>query len=117
MTESKSPQKEELKKPDWVKLKPSEIKEKIISLFHEGNSPEKIGLILRDEYGIPKTKAILNKKISIILKEEGINTNPELDSINKKITKIRSHLEKNKHDYTASKSLTKKLWAVQRASR
>ena len=31
-----------------------------------------------------------------------------------KIEGLKSHIEKNKHDYPASRSLTKKLWALKR---
>ena len=49
-------------KTDWIKMKPEEITKKIVELGKQGIQPEKIGLILRDEYGIPKVK-MFGKKL------------------------------------------------------
>ncbi|MBC7119337.1 MAG: 30S ribosomal protein S15, partial [Methanobacteriaceae archaeon] len=40
-------------KPDWVEYSNEEIEELIIKLYKEGNPPSKIGIILRDQHGIP----------------------------------------------------------------
>tara|TARA_Y100000034_G_scaffold24824_2_gene29156 strand:+ start:1341 stop:1676 length:336 start_codon:yes stop_codon:yes gene_type:complete len=110
MTESESKA-----KPGWVKLSSKEIEALIVDLGKKGISSEKIGLILRDKHGIPKVKPLLNKRISEILEENDVETKSQIDHINEKIEKIKVHVTKNKQDYTASKSLTKKLWALQKA--
>ncbi len=107
-------EKEESKKPDWIKLKPNEIEKTIVDLANEGNSPAKIGLILRDKYGIPKVKSILNKKIEEILKAKNIKYPTETEGSEKKIKTLHSHIEANKHDYSAQKSLEKSLWHLKR---
>ena len=99
-------------KPSWIKLKPKEIEEKIIELAKEGSPPEKIGLILRDKHAVPKTRQIIEKKISEVLKEAGIEYRNEKVQLSKKIQVLKSHLEKNKHDNSAHRSLTKKLWTL-----
>ena len=104
----------EEEKPKWVKMKSAELEKLIIDLAKKGNQPERIGMILRDEHGIPKTKEILNKRISQILKESKIEIKPESQRTQKKIDKIKIHFEKHKHDYTASKALTKKLWDLRK---
>ena len=98
-------------KPDWIKTKPKELEKLVVDLAKKGNSPEKIGLILRDEHGIPKAK-LIGKKISQILKESKVKMPSEKEKINKNIEVLRSHISKNKHDYPAQRSLTKKLWAL-----
>lgn len=109
--------KEKIEKPSseekvsWIKLKPAELESIVIKLAKEGNTPAKIGLILRDKHGIPKAK-LLGKKITKILKDNKINYIIEKDAIDKKIEKIKKHIEKNKHDHTAGRSLTKKLWML-----
>jgi len=92
-----------------VKLKASEIEQMIIDLAKQNVPAEKIGLILRDQHGVPKARLITNKKISQILKESGFKTNSEEVNISKKIDNLRKHIENNKQDYTAKQKLTKRL--------
>ena len=88
----------------WVKIKPQELEKTVVELSNKGTPPEKIGLILRDQHGVPKAK-LLGKKIGQILKENGIDTNSEHDNVAKKIDILKKHFEKNKHDYTSKKAL------------
>ena len=101
----------ETEKPSWIKTKPEELQNIVTDLAEQGHSPAKIGLILRDKHGIPKTK-ILGKKITQILKEAKVTYTKEENLVNKKIEKLKTHITRNKHDYPASRSLTKQLWAL-----
>ena len=98
-------------KPDWVKIKPSELQELIITLHKQGNTPAKIGLILRDQHGIPKAK-MLGKRISQILEEAGIKIEKEIELVQKEIDILNKHSNKHKHDYTAKRSIAKKHWII-----
>ncbi len=102
-----------LDKPDWLKIKNAELEKIVIDLHNENNSPAKIGLILRDKHGIPKAK-LLGKKITKILKNN--NLVPLLDKavFLKKIESLEKHISKNKHDYTAKRSLTKTFWVAKK---
>ena len=102
---------QEEKKPNWVKTTPAEMQKLVVDLAQKGNTPSKIGIILRDQQSIPKSK-LLGKKITKILKEAGRVYITEKDITDKKIEKLKSHIEKHKHDYTAKKSLTKQLWSI-----
>lgn len=104
MTESQKAAKLINKDTSWVKLKPAEIEKKVVELASQGMSPEKIGLVLRDKHGIPKVK-IFGKKLSQILKEKKLYVDSEYENILKKSENLKKHLEKNKHDYTAKRSL------------
>ena len=100
-------------KPGWMKLKSSEV-EKIILEFHrQGFPPAKIGLVLRDKHGIPKAK-IFGKRITKILKEKNERVKEEKEIIKQKIENLEKHITKNKKDYPAKRSLTKKLWVVKK---
>ncbi len=79
-----------------------------MKLAKEGNGPSKIGLILRDSYGIPLSKQITGKKITKILKEKNLlKALPEdLLALIKRSIAIRKHLEKNNKDETAKRGLT-----------
>jgi len=98
-------------KPAWVKMKSSDVEDLIIELAKKGNSPAKIGLLLRDLYGVPKTK-IFGVKIKKLLKKKGIEYEDEKKAIKKKILKLKTHLENNKHDHAANRALTKQLWVM-----
>ncbi|MEK6855642.1 MAG: 30S ribosomal protein S15 [Nanoarchaeota archaeon] len=109
MTETKEP------KPEWVKMKLPELEELVIKLHKEGNSPAIIGNILRDKHGVPKAK-LIGKKISQILVNNKLELPSEKVEVNKKIEKLNAHITKNKHDYTAKKSLAKKQWIIRKLS-
>jgi len=98
-------------KPSWIKMKADEMEKIVIELAKKGESPAKIGLILRDKYGVPHSKMV-GKKITSILKDKGVVYKTEKDILDLKVDSLRKHILKNKHDYNASKSLTKKLWVL-----
>lgn len=87
-------------KADWTKIKPAEVEKLIVDLSKQGNAPEKIGLILRDQHGIPKTK-LLGLKIGKVLSKNNLESSSENKNISNKIEKLKKHSLTNKHDYTA----------------
>jgi|SRR3989344_1404191 len=110
------PKKIEEEKTSWIKTKPAELEKIIKELAEQGNSPAKIGLILRDKHGIPKAK-LLGKKITKILKDSNTKYVSDKEIVNDSIEKLKVHIGKNKHDYTASHSLSKKLWLSYRLNK
>ena len=86
--------------PDWVEMKPDEIEDKIIELAREGLNATAIGLILRDQYGIPSVRNICKKTISQILEDRGIKVEYPDDILNliKKAVRMRKHINNNKRD-------------------
>ena len=91
----------------WIRYTPKEIESLIIKVAKTQKSPSQIGLILRDSYGIPDVKAITNKRITGILKENKLLTElPEdIASLIKKEISLLKHLEKNKRDMTAKRGM------------
>lgn len=94
-----------IEKPTWVKMKEPELK-KIIAKLAEKHSPSQIGLILRDQYGIPTTK-VFGKKLKMYLKELGIGKNEDLENAQKKVIKMKEHLKSNITDRSAKHKLQK----------
>ena len=45
-------------RPEWVTYSNEEIEEMILKFNREGKSTSEIGIILRDQYGIPKVKDV-----------------------------------------------------------
>ena len=91
-------------KPVWLKYTDKEVKAIILKLAETGLTSEKIGLALRDQYGIPKT-SIYNFKISQILKENDKFQEPTSLNLDAKLKKIIGHYKKNKQDKKAERSL------------
>jgi small subunit ribosomal protein S15 len=91
-------------KPVWLTYTEEEVKAIILKLSEKGLTAEKIGLVLRDQYGIPKVK-IYNLKISKVLKEKDKYTDPDTKNLNKKLEKVIAHYKKNKQDKRAERSL------------
>lgn len=104
-------EKVEAKKPEWVKMKPAELEKIVLELFKNGESPAKIGLILRDKHGVPKAK-VLGKRITEILKEAKVPLKSEKEKLKAEMEKLGKHIEKNKHDVTAKRHLSRMLWTL-----
>jgi len=94
-------------KLSWVRYKPKEIELLIAKMAKEGKTPSKIGLFLRDVYGIPNIKQISGKSITAILKEKNLLSKiPEdLMALIKRSIALRKHLESNRHDMPAKRGL------------
>jgi len=86
--------------PSWCKYTSEEVEALVIKLAREGNSPSRIGVILRDQYGIPLVKTITGKDVYDILRENNLNPSiPEdLEMLLKKAANLRAHLERHRSD-------------------
>lgn len=93
--------------PDWVDYSEEEINELVVKLRRDGLEPSQIGLKLRDEYGIPSVREATGKKVTEILKEEGLelNTPEDLKNLLEKAESIQEHLSENKKDENARRRL------------
>jgi small subunit ribosomal protein S15 len=94
-------------KPEWLEMTEEEIVELIVKLHKEGQSTSQIGIILRDQYGIPSTKTVLGKKITEILKDNGTEFEYPEDLLNliKRAVNIREHMEENPKDLHSRRGL------------
>jgi small subunit ribosomal protein S15 len=93
--------------PRWVKYKKKEVIDLVLKLADQRHSSAFIGIILRDRYGIPDVKAITDKTITQIMKENKVYPKiPEdLLSLFKKAVFLRDHLERSKSDKLSRKGL------------
>lgn len=98
-----------LEKPVWVELSAEEVENEVIKLARKGLTKSRIGITLRDSYGVPLTKVVTGKSISQILEENNIEAPlPEdLSNLVKKALTIRKHLETNHKDLEAKKGLNR----------
>ena len=86
--------------PTWVQISTNDLVDQIIKMAKKGQSPSQIGVVLRDNHGIPQVKGITGSKILRILKKNGLAPEiPEdLYHLIKKAVNIRKHMEKNRKD-------------------
>ena len=105
--------------PPWCKYKPEEVEAIVIKLAREGHNPSKIGIILRDQYGIPLVKPITGKSITQILKEADMAPPiPEdLEALLRKAGRLHAHLERHKKDLHNKRALQLIESKIRRLSR
>jgi len=93
--------------PNWVVYSPEDIESIIEELAKKGYGPSMIGIILRDQFGVPLTKPIVGKKVTQILQEKGLGLEiPEdLLQLIRKAVNLRRHLSEHPKDFHAKKGL------------
>jgi small subunit ribosomal protein S15 len=93
--------------PAWCKYSPEEVEAFVIKLAKDEHPPSEIGVILRDQYGIPLVKSIVGKSIKEIILEGDIDISiPEdLNNLLQKASKLTRHLNKNRADAVNKRAL------------
>jgi len=83
------------------------VEELVVRLAKDGNSTSKIGIILRDQYGVPNVKQAVGKSVVQILEAHGIKHELPEDLINliKKAVALRRHLARNRKDLISKHGL------------
>lgn len=79
------------------KLSEKDFEKKVLELEKTGLTAEKIGEALRKDGIHPQE----HTKISRILKKNNAYTSPDLTNVEKKLERVKKHLEKNKQDKRA----------------
>ena len=97
----------EVKKKAWTSYSKEEVEKLVVKLSKEGNSQSKIGLILRDRYGVPDIRSITSKKISQVLQENKIilKLPEDITNLIKREIVLMKHIEANNKDKTARRGL------------
>ena len=95
------------KAPDWSDVSKEELEKLVIKLHDSGLPSTKIGLTLRDQYGVPSAKLVLGKNMNRFLKEKAtISEIPEdLSNLMRKALHVRKHLKSNVKDVHNKRSL------------
>ena len=93
--------------PAWVQYKPEEIEALVVKLAKQDYTAAKIGMVLRDSYGIPDVQKITGKKITAILvKNKLAPQNPEdIQALLIRAIQAKKHLDKNKKDMVTKRGL------------
>ena len=114
---SKRPSKE--KTQPWVSYSAQEIEQLVLKIAKAGNSPSKIGMILRDNYGIPDVPKITGKKVVQILKDakQAPELPEDLTSLIRKQTLLLKHIEFNKKDMASRRGLLLTVSKIRRLTK
>jgi len=93
--------------PAWLTRSPAEVSTIVIQLSKEGLTPTTIGTKMRDEYGIPLVKNIMDKSITEIRRENGFKDEmPEdLHQLVQKALALQKHLRSHNTDHRNVRSL------------
>ena len=93
--------------PEWVPLNATEIEDLIVKLAKDGLVSAKIGLVLRDQYGVPSVKLATGKTITQIMDEKGVKPSlPEdLSNLMRRAISLNVHLKENKGDVSNKRGL------------
>ena len=93
--------------PSWGRYSPEEAEAFVIKLAKEGHPPSEIGVLLRDQYGIPLVKLVAGKSMKEMIEGAGMKADvPEdLNNLLQKAAGLRSHLSKNKADSVNKRGL------------
>ncbi|MBI4406624.1 30S ribosomal protein S15 [Candidatus Micrarchaeota archaeon] len=86
----------------WVEFTSEEVVSFIENLAKEGKSEAGIGLILRDQYGIPNVRQITGKTINQLLVEKKLAPKypSDLVALLRRAVRMMEHLKSNPQDKT-----------------
>ena len=93
------------KVPSWVELGAKEIEEIIVNQANAGQTPAEIGMVLRDQYGVPSVRMVTKTRVSDILAKHNLLPDVPRDLLNliEKSVKLTKHMNENKKDTTSKR--------------
>ena len=108
-----------LTKPEWVTATSEEVVEQAVTLSKGGLSSALVGLTLRDQHGIPSTRAITGKRLSTILSEHGVRPEipDDLQALLKRVVHLQRHLATHPKDLSNRRGLALMESRIRRLAR
>jgi small subunit ribosomal protein S15 len=93
--------------PKWVRYTPEEVEALVVELAKLGYTPSMIGIILRDQYGVPLVKSITGTKLTKILEKHGVllPIPEDLLKLMARAVNLRRHLSEHPKDTASKKGL------------
>jgi small subunit ribosomal protein S15 len=93
--------------PAWVPMGATEIEDLIVKYAKDGYTSAKIGLVLRDQYGIPNIKLATGKSVTQIMTEKDVASSlPEdLSNLMRRAISLNVHLKENRGDVSNKRGL------------
>lgn len=93
--------------PKWVRYSPDEVGALAAELARLGYTPSMIGVILRDQYGIPLVKSVTGMKLVKLLEKHGIKypIPEDLLRLMARAVNLRRHLKEHPKDTASARGL------------
>jgi small subunit ribosomal protein S15 len=93
--------------PEWVPIGAAEIEELVIRFAKEGMVSARIGLVLRDQYGVPNVKLATGKSVTAIMEEHDVASSlPEdLSNLMRRAIELATHVKEHKRDVANKRGL------------
>lgn len=93
--------------PSWVPIEEAEIVDLIVKHTKNGVGSARIGLILRDQYGVPDVKLATGRTITQIIKDEDLmSAIPEdMTNLMTRAISLNAHLKEHKGDVANRRGL------------
>ena len=95
---SRAPAREEA--PEWQPIEKAEVKDIVVRLAREGRTGAYIGLVLRDQHGVPNVRLATGKTMTQILVDAGAAPQiPEdLQNLMRRAVHLQGHLATHRRD-------------------
>jgi small subunit ribosomal protein S15 len=106
-------------KDELADFKPEEAIGIIVKLTNAGTSKSDIGVILRDQYGIPSIKILTGKTLSQILKDKNMDEEIPEDLLNliRKSVRLLDHMTQNHKDFSSKRGYQLTVSKINRLAR
>jgi len=93
--------------PKWVQQSADEVKDLVAKMATEGATMASIGLVLRDQYGIPNIRLATGKTIREICDEKGVKFElpDDLQNLMKRAVALSGHVRSNPKDLHNARGL------------
>jgi len=108
-----------LVKPEWVTASSEEIVEQAVALSKGGQNAAQVGLTLRDQHGIPSTRAVTGKRLATLLSENGVKPDipDDLQALLKRVVHLQRHLTTHPKDLSNRRGLALMESRIRRLAR
>lgn len=93
--------------PKWVQQSAEEVSDLVAKMATEGVTMPKIGLVLRDQYGIPNVRLATGKTIKEICADKGVKFElpDDLQNLMKRAVSLSGHVKSNPKDLHNTRGL------------
>jgi small subunit ribosomal protein S15 len=108
-----------LTKPEWVTASSEEVVEQAVTLAKGGQSAALVGLTLRDQHGIPSSRAVTGKRLATLLSENGVKPEipDDLQALLKRVVHLQRHLTTHPKDLSNRRGLALMESRIRRLAR
>jgi small subunit ribosomal protein S15 len=108
-----------LTKPEWVTATAVDVATQAVQLAKGGMGPALIGQTLRDSYGVPSSRAVAGKRLTVVLSEHGVKPEipDDLQALLKRVVHLQRHLQTHPKDLSNRRGLSLMESRIRRLAR